>query len=62
MAHGGIAQLVERRLCTAEVIGSNPLISTLETKYEFCNLEILNFCVKFKELRVYGEYLGIQKR
>ena len=32
------------------------------TKYEFCKIEIFNFCVKFKELRVYGEYLGIQKR
>ena len=62
MAHGGIAQMEERRPCTAEASGSIPLTSTLETKYEFCNLEILNFCVKFKELRVYGEYLGIQKR
>ena len=26
--HGGIAQLVERCLCTADVSGSNPLIST----------------------------------
>ena len=62
MAHGGIAQLVEHRLCTAVVSGSTPLTSTLKTKYEFCNLEKFNLCVKFKELRVYGGYLGIQKR
>ena len=28
----------------------------------FVKIEIFNFRVKFKELRVYGEYLGIQKR
>jgi hypothetical protein len=27
MAHGDIAQLVERCICTANVSGSNPLIS-----------------------------------
>jgi hypothetical protein len=32
-------------------------------KYFVTSLIISNgFCVKFKELRVYGEYLGIQKR
>ena len=29
---GDIAQLVERRLCTADVSGSNPLISTKDNK------------------------------
>ena len=31
--HGGIAQLVERCFCTADVSGSNPLISTKKNKY-----------------------------
>ena len=52
---GGIAQLVEHRLCTAVVSGSNPLTSTRKNK-------IFQNSLKFKELRVYGEYLGIQKR
>ena len=62
MAHGGIAQLVEHRLCTAVVSGSNPLTSTVKQNVHFVSIEIFNFRVKFKELRVYGEYLGIQKR
>lgn len=37
-----------------------------ENKIEYFVYELLiisnNFRVKFKELRVYGEYLGIQKR
>jgi hypothetical protein len=48
MAQGGIAQLVERRLCTAVVSGSTPLTSTKihilmlmkNLEYEF--LEFLN--------------------
>ena len=59
---GGIAQLVEHRLCTAVVSGSNPLTSTVKQNKNFVKIEIFNFRVKFKELRVYGEYLGIQKR
>ena len=54
---GGIAQLVEHRLCTAVVSGSNPLTSTREKQWNFFKKRL-----KFKELRVYGEYLGIQKR
>ena len=58
--------MVEHRLCTAVVSGSNPLTSTIKNKMKYFVIKTSiisnSFCVKFKELRVYGEYLGIQKR
>ena len=56
--------MVEHRLCTAVVSGSTPLTSTIKAKCSTLQTQIIFncFCVKFKELRVYGGYLGIQKR
>ena len=58
---GGIAQLVERCLCKANVSGSSPLTSTtsLILRENFLKLSKL---FKFKKLRAYGGYLGIQRR
>ena len=56
---GGIAQLVERCFCMADVSGSNPLISTnRETKFK---LKIF-IVKKVKRIRAYDGYLGVQKR
>ena len=30
VGEGDVAQLVERRFCKAEVVGSNPIVSTME--------------------------------
>ena len=57
--YGGIAQLVERCFCTADVSGSNPLISTnRKTKFK---LKIF-IVKKVKRIRAYDGYLGVQKR
>ena len=59
---GGIAQLVERCLCKADVSSSSLLISiifhVLELRFEARNITFF----KFKEIRAYGGYLGIQRR
>ena len=34
LSHGGIAQMGERLLCTQEVSGSNPLISTIKIRFK----------------------------
>ena len=58
---GGIAQLVERCLCKANVSGSSPLTST---NFPFIGAHFLKLekLFKFKEVRAYGGYLGIQRR
>ena len=56
---GGIAQLVERCFCTADVSGSNPLIST--NYIETTKIENFEF-IKVKRIRAYDGYLGVQKR
>ena len=56
---GGIAQLVERCFCTADVSGSNPLIS--KNKIESTAIESFKF-EKVKRIRAYDGYLGVQKR
>ena len=58
---GGIAQLVERCLCKANVSSSNLLISIFPTCWDLIlKLRIIYF--KVKEIRAYGGYLGIQRR
>ena len=53
---GGIAQLVERCFCTADVSGSNPLISTnFKDKKKIEDFEI----IKVKRIRAYDGYLGV---
>ena len=59
--NGGIAQLVERRLCKAVVSGSNPLTSSDKNQLLRMIYKEQSY-IKFKKLRVYGGYLGIQKR
>ena len=51
---GGIAQLVERCLCTADVGGSNPFIS-IQDKISEAFLSL-----KSSGLRAYGGYLGVR--
>ena len=46
--HGGIAQLVERCFCTADVSGSNPLIS-IQQKTISRKLKILTNFIKSSE-------------
>ena len=58
-SNGGIAQLVERCFCTADVSGSNPLISTNRKT----NIKLKIFIVKkVKRIKAYDGYLGVQKR
>ena len=42
---GGIAQLVERCLCTADVSGSSPLISTNMKFQKFQKNNLTSFCL-----------------
>ena len=51
MEDGGIAQLVERCLCKADVSGSSPLTSIVRCTH-------LNHEINQNELRAYGGYLG----
>ena len=58
---GCIAQLVERCFCTADVSGSNPLISTNFNQNELLENWNLKF-IEVKRIRAYDGYLGVQKR
>ena len=58
---GGIAQLVERCLCKANVSGSSPLTSTQLPVIGLYFLK-LDYLFWFKEERAYGGYLGIHRR
>ena len=54
MRHGDVAQLGERRLCKAEVVGSSPIVSNVfrgtevhrhrGTKLKLCPFATLNLC------------------
>ena len=51
--------MVERCFCTADVSGSNPLISINKKEKKKIETFTIN---KVKRIRAYDGYLGVQKR